>query len=140
VEILSTLIEAVHPPAGAADAYHAVQAAQIKAQATIARERGRAAQQVDDAQLQATMARDKAAAQAHEAKASAEVVQSKFVAERDAYRKAGAAFVLEQYLSQLGVGLAAAELIILDHRIKGAQAPTLDLHAMRPRPCLESSR
>jgi regulator of protease activity HflC (stomatin/prohibitin superfamily) len=127
VEILSTLIEAVHPPAGAADAYHAVQAAQIKAQATIARERGRAAQQVNDAQLQATMARDKAAAQAHEAKASAEVVQSKFVAERDAYRKAGAAFVLEQYLSQLGVGLAAAELIILDHRIKGAQAPTLDL-------------
>jgi regulator of protease activity HflC (stomatin/prohibitin superfamily) len=44
VEILATLIEAVHPPAGAANAYHSVQAAQIKSQATIARERGRTAQ------------------------------------------------------------------------------------------------
>ena len=52
VEILATLIEAVHPPAGAANAYHSVQAAQIKAQETIARERGRAAQQVNEAQMQ----------------------------------------------------------------------------------------
>nr|WP_246718097.1 SPFH domain-containing protein [Rhizobium sp. BK060] len=32
VEILAVVVEAIHPPAGAADAYHAVQAAQISAE------------------------------------------------------------------------------------------------------------
>ncbi|RMU54635.1 hypothetical protein ALP29_05198, partial [Pseudomonas syringae pv. avii] len=35
VEILATVVEAIHPPAGAANAYHGVQAAQIGAQALI---------------------------------------------------------------------------------------------------------
>jgi regulator of protease activity HflC (stomatin/prohibitin superfamily) len=127
VEILATLIESIHPPAGAANAYHSVQAAQIKAQATIARERGRAAEQVNEAQLQASMAQDKAMAAARESRAGAQIVQLRFTAERDAHRKAGRAFLLEQYLSQLGQGLANARLLIVDHRIQGAQAPTIDL-------------
>ena len=35
VEILATVVEAIHPPAGAANAYHGVQAAQIGVQALI---------------------------------------------------------------------------------------------------------
>ena len=31
IEIVSVLIEEIHPPAGAAEAYHAVQAAEINA-------------------------------------------------------------------------------------------------------------
>ncbi len=127
VEILATLLEQIHPPAGAADAYHGVQAALIKAEAAIARERGRASNEVNDATLRATMAKDKAMAAAREAKASAEVVQLRFAAERNAHRTAGQAFLLEQYLSQLGQGLAKGETIIVDHRIKGGQAPTIDL-------------
>ena len=37
VEILATVIEAIHPPASAANAYHAVQAAQITVKAMSAR-------------------------------------------------------------------------------------------------------
>ncbi|MGK4709579.1 protease modulator HflK, partial [Pseudomonas aeruginosa] len=66
VEVLGAAVEAIHPPAGAANAYHAVQAAQITAQALIARERGQAAAQRNEAQLQASVAHDRASAQARE--------------------------------------------------------------------------
>ena len=125
--MLATLIEAVHPPAGAANAYHSVQAAQIKAQETIARERGRAAQQVNDAQLNASMIQDKSVASAREARANAEVVELRFAAERNAYGKAGKAFLTEQYLGQLGAGLSNAQIVILDHRLRAGQVPTIDL-------------
>lgn len=127
VEILATLIEAVHPPAGAANAYHSVQAAQIKSQATIARERGRTAQQVNEARLQASMLSDKATAAAREAIMQAQIAQLKFAAERDAHRRAGKAFLLEQYLSQLAQGLSGTDLVILDHRLHSGQSPTIDL-------------
>lgn len=129
VEILATLIEAVHPPAGAANAYHSVQAAQIKSQATIARERGRTAEQVNEARLQASLAHDKATAAAREAIVQADIAQLKFAAERDAHQRAGKAFLLEQYLSQLAQGLSSTDLVILDHRLQSGQAPTIDLRA-----------
>ncbi|MET0657534.1 MAG: protease modulator HflK [Steroidobacteraceae bacterium] len=127
VEILATLLEQIHPPAGAADAYHGVQAALIKSETTIARERGRASNAINEARMRATLEQDKALAAARESKAKAEAVNLKFAAERDAYRAARKAFLLEQYLSQLGQGLANGRAIILDHRIDRALAPTIDL-------------
>lgn len=128
VEILATVVEAIHPPAGAANAYHGVQAAQIGAQALISRERGAAAEATNQAQLQASIARDQATASAHEINSSAQAADLKFAAERKAYASAGQAFVLEQYLSQLTQGLANAKLLVLDHRLGGSSnAPTIDL-------------
>ncbi len=128
VEILATVVEAIHPPAGAANAYHGVQAAQIGAQALISRERGAAAEATNRAQLQASIARDQATASAHEIKSNAQAADLKFAAERKAYSSAGQAFVLEQYLSQLTQGLANAKLLVLDHRLGGgSNAPTIDL-------------
>jgi len=128
VEILATVVEAIHPPAGAANAYHGVQAAQIGAQALIARERGAAAEASNQAQLQASLARDQASANAHEINASARAAALKFSAEQQAYASAGQAFVLEQYLSQLSQGLGKARLLVLDHRLGGSSnAPTIDL-------------
>jgi regulator of protease activity HflC (stomatin/prohibitin superfamily) len=128
VEILATVVEAIHPPAGAANAYHGVQAAQIGAQALISRERGAAAEATNQAQLQASIARDQATASAREINATAQAADLKFSAERKAYATAGQAFVLEQYLSQLSQGLANAKLLILDHRLGGSSnAPTIDL-------------
>ncbi|MEJ5057216.1 MULTISPECIES: protease modulator HflK [unclassified Pseudomonas] len=128
VEILATVIEAIHPPAGAANAYHGVQAAQIGAQALISRERGAAAQVTNQAQLQASVAQDQATASAHEINANAQAAALKFNAEQKAYASAGQAFVLEQYLSQLSQGLANARLLVLDHRLGGSSnAPTIDL-------------
>jgi len=127
VEILATVVEAIHPPAGAANAYHGVQAAQIGAQALIARERGAASEQTNQAQLQASVLRDQAQATAHEVQATAQAADLRFSAEQKAYASAGQAFVLEQYLSQLTQGLAHAKLLILDHRLGGDSAPTIDL-------------
>ncbi|MFH0022237.1 protease modulator HflK [Pseudomonas fluorescens] len=128
VEILATVVEAIHPPAGAANAYHSVQAAQIGAQALIARERGAAAQASNQALLQASLARDLATASAREIGATAQAADSKFNAEQKAYANSGQAFVLEQYFSQLSQGLSKARLLILDHRLGGTtNAPTIDL-------------
>ncbi|MBC3363539.1 protease modulator HflK [Pseudomonas sp. SWRI154] len=128
VEILATVVEAIHPPAGAANAYHGVQAAQIGAQALIARERGAAAEQTNQAQLQASVAYDRAQGAAREISATAQAADLRFNAERKAYASAGRAFVLEQYLSQMSQGLGQANLLILDHRLGGSgNAPTIDL-------------
>lgn len=127
VEILATVVEAIHPPAGAANAYHGVQAAQIGAQALISRERGAAAEQTNQAQLRASQASDQARAMAREIQATAQAADLRFAAEQKAYAGAGQAFVLEQYLGQLAQGLGKARLLILDHRLGGASAPTLDL-------------
>ncbi|MHC8389328.1 protease modulator HflK [Pseudomonas sp. MDT2-39-1] len=128
VEILATVVEAIHPPAGAANAYHGVQAAQIGAQALISRERGAAAEATNQAQLQASIARDQATASAHEINSTAQAADLKFTAEQKAYASAGQAFVLEQYFSQLTQGLANAKLLVLDHRLGGSNnAPTIDL-------------
>jgi regulator of protease activity HflC (stomatin/prohibitin superfamily) len=124
VEILATVVEAIHPPAGAANAYHGVQAAQIGAQALISRERGAAAEATNQAQLQASIARDHATASAREINATAQASGLRFSAERKAYASAGQAFVLEQYFTQL----ANAKLLVLDHRLGGSSnAPTIDL-------------
>lgn len=129
VEILATVVESIHPPAGAANAYHAVQAAQISAQALIARERGAAADQANVAQLHASMAHDQAAATSREVMATAQGADLRFNAEQQGYAKAGQAFLLEQYLSQLTQGLTHAKLLVLDHRLGGTSAPTIDLRS-----------
>lgn len=129
VEILATVVESIHPPAGAANAYHAVQAAQISAQALIARERGAAADQANVAQLHASMAHDQVAASSREVMATAQGADLRFSAEQQGYAKAGQAFLLEQYFSQLTQGLTHAKLLVLDHRLGGTSAPTIDLRS-----------
>jgi len=129
VEILATVVESIHPPAGAANAYHAVQAAQINAQALIARERGAAADQANLAQLHASVAHDQAAANSREVMATAQSADLRFGAEQQGYAKAGQAFLLEQYLSQLTLGMTHAKLLVLDHRLGGSSAPTIDLRS-----------
>ncbi|MFY1665868.1 protease modulator HflK [Pseudomonas sp. Pseu.R1] len=129
VEILATVVESIHPPAGAANAYHAVQAAQISAQSLIARERGAAADQANLAQLHASIAHDQAAATSREVMATAQSADLRFSAEQQGYAKAGQAFLLEQYLSQLTQGMTHAKLLVLDHRLGGGSAPTIDLRS-----------
>ncbi|MFA1677386.1 protease modulator HflK [Rhizobium mongolense] len=129
VEILAVVVEAIHPPAGASSAYHGVQAAQITAQALVARERGKAAEQANDAQMNASLQRDGAMAAAREGVAASEVTKLRFDAERSAYRTAGQVFLTEEYFNRLTTGLSRSKALILDHRIGGSSAPTLDLRS-----------
>lgn len=127
VELLATVVEAIHPPAGAADAYHGVQAAQISAQALISRERGNASVTSNQARTDASMATDNAQAGSAETLGTAKAADLRFGAELQAWHSAGQAFIDEQYFSQLAKGLANAKALILDHRIARDQPPTLDL-------------
>ncbi|CAN7559894.1 protease modulator HflK [Rhizobium rhizogenes] len=130
VEILAVVVEAIHPPAGAANAFHGVQAAQISAEALVARERGMAAEQTNQAQLNASLAEDNATATAREGIAASEVAKLRFQAEQSAFHEAGQAFLTEEYFNQLTMGLSHSKALVLDHRIGGSIAPTLDLRGM----------
>ncbi|NTJ66279.1 protease modulator HflK [Agrobacterium rhizogenes] len=132
VEILAVVVEAIHPPAGAANAFHGVQAAQISAEALVARERGTAAQQTNEAQLNARLAQDNATATAREGVAASEVAKLRFQAEQSAFQEAGQAFLTEEYFNRLTMGLSHSKALVLDHRIGGNIAPTLDLRSVMP--------
>jgi regulator of protease activity HflC (stomatin/prohibitin superfamily) len=132
VEILATVVEAIHPPAGAADAYHSVQAAQIVSEASISRQRGEAATTTNGAREEATLEIDSAAATGRETLDVARAVASRFKAEERAYSTAGNAFMFEYYLSQVALGLGKSQVTIVDHRIGNTTAPTIDLRRYGP--------
>jgi regulator of protease activity HflC (stomatin/prohibitin superfamily) len=127
VEIVSVLIEEIHPPAGAAGAYHAVQAAEINANASISQELGRAKRAAGVAQQEAHQLTAAADAQATETVATANAETYRFNADRRAYAETGEPFLLERSYSKLKTALAQAPLTIIDHRLSPAQGPVLDL-------------
>ncbi|POZ60121.1 SPFH domain-containing protein, partial [Chromobacterium alticapitis] len=127
LELLAVVIQSIHPPAAAANAYHNVQAAQILAQANVALERGQAVRALSAARQQASQARDEASAAAAEKLAAAQAAAIGFAADRQAAQAGGQAFLLERYLHRLRLGMAGASPIIIDHRIDAAGMPALDL-------------
>jgi regulator of protease activity HflC (stomatin/prohibitin superfamily) len=128
IEIMTVSIEAVHPPAGAADAYHNVQAAGIRADTAVFTSKGDATRQLSTAQMQADSAHAQAVAAAAELVAQAKTDGTLFDAERKAYATAGNAFLLERWLDDLNQALAkTTSLVLVDHRLQGADVPTLDL-------------
>lgn len=126
VELLFTRIEAIHPPAGAADAWHGVQAAQISENAVIAREKGYAAVVNNDAQNKALTLIHDAEARAAENLAQANAESTHFAAEHQAWQQAGNAFLLERRYQILSQTLAHAPLLILDNHLPDTSKPVLD--------------
>ena len=129
IEVLGAVIEAIHPPAGAANAYHQVQAAEIRAEARILSERGSASQSLNEALTQASTAVDRSVATAAEVQSEAAADKVRFAADRVAATSGGASFVFERYLDGLSRGLASKRLIIMDHRLTPGMQPTFDLRA-----------
>jgi regulator of protease activity HflC (stomatin/prohibitin superfamily) len=129
IEIVSVLIEEIHPPPGAAGAYHAVQAAEINARASIFNERGRAEAVAGVAQQEAHQLTTAAHAGAVESVAVANTVAYKFDAERRAHAEGGAAFLLERQLTNLQAALAGKPLILIDYRLASAAGPIFDLRS-----------
>jgi regulator of protease activity HflC (stomatin/prohibitin superfamily) len=127
IEIVSVLIQEIHPPAGAAAAYHAVQAAEINANASISHEQGRAKRAAGVAQQEAHQLTAAADAQAAEAIAAANAETYRFGADRRAYTESGESFLLERSYGRLKTALAQTPLTIVDHRLSPAQGPVLDL-------------
>ncbi|MGI4800732.1 MAG: SPFH domain-containing protein [Janthinobacterium lividum] len=132
LEVSAVVIEAIHPPAGAAEAYHAVQAAGILAAASISAERGRAAATLAHASQYAASLVAQSQAAGVEATARATADTSSFVADRESAAAHPLSFPLERRLSALGASLAKSVLTVIDRRIATAGAPTIDLRPLTP--------
>lgn len=132
LEVSAVVIEAIHPPAGAAEAYHAVQAAGILAAASVSAERGRAAATLAHASQYAASLVAQSQAAGVEATARATADTSSFVADRESAAAHPLSFPLERRLSALGASLAKSVLTVIDRRIATAGAPTLDLRPLTP--------
>ena len=129
IDIVSVLIEEIHPPAGAAAAYHAVQAAEINANASIFDETGRAKRTAGIAQQEAHQMTSAAKATAAETLHTADAEAYRFGADRHAYGDGGQAFLLERSYSNLRTALSKAPLTIIDHRLPAADGPVIDLRS-----------
>ncbi len=131
LEVMAVVVEAIHPPPGAAAAYHAVQTAAIGGHTAIAEGSGYAVSRESDAQRQAGTDADSAAALAHEVVADADARSTGFAADRAADAAGPVPFLLERRLDRLVAGLAHRRLLVVDHRLggPGAVAPFIDLRA-----------
>ncbi len=129
IEVVSVLIEEIHPPAGAAAAYHAVQAAEIDASASISDERGRAKRVAGWAQQEARQLTSAAHATAVERIDAANADAYRFDAERRAHAESGPAYLMERSFNRLEAALAQKPLTLLDHRLSSTPGPLIDLRA-----------
>ncbi len=130
LEAVALVIEAIHPPAGAAEAYHAVRAAEISADASIYAERGRAATVMAQTRQYAFGQAAAAAARAAETAGEARSLLTRFSADADAHRRNGPSFLLERRLADLAATLGRTPTTILDARLDAPGATTLDLRPM----------
>jgi regulator of protease activity HflC (stomatin/prohibitin superfamily) len=127
IEVIAVIVEAIHPPPGAANAYHYVQAAEILSRSEISLRRADAARRLKSAQQTAMEDRNQALASASELVNQARASSVLFQGDRQAYRQDGRAFLLERWLDRLGSSLGKSSFIAVDHRLRGAAAPTIDL-------------
>ncbi|MBV8457627.1 MAG: hypothetical protein JO122_13545, partial [Acetobacteraceae bacterium] len=127
IDLVAVVIEAIHPPPAAAGAYHAVQAAGIRAEIAVADQTGQAADSRSLARQTVTYeldaARAKAAATLRKARGDAAL----FAGDKQAYQVSGQAFLLERWFGDLVRALGDTELLMVDHRLAGGPAPTIDL-------------
>lgn len=128
IEAISVSIEAVHPPPGAAGAYHDVQAAGIRAETEVFTSQGNATRQLSIAQMTADSDHNASVAAAAETVGQAKADATLFDADRKAYAAAGRGFLLERWLDNLTKALNKnVPLVLVDHRLKGEDVPTLDM-------------
>ncbi|MGB6450813.1 MAG: SPFH domain-containing protein [Steroidobacteraceae bacterium] len=134
IDIVSVLIEEIHPPEGAAAAYHAVQAAQINALASISNEKTRAESRAAVAQAEAHQLDTVADARAVEIVHAADADAYRFDADRRAYDEGQRSFLLERTFSTYAAALSRTHITLVDHRLKSDQRPILDLRELAVAP------
>jgi regulator of protease activity HflC (stomatin/prohibitin superfamily) len=127
IDLVAVVIEAIHPPPAAASAYHAVQAAGIRAEIAVADQKGQAADSRSLAQQTVTYDLDAAQGQAATALGRARGDAALFAGDEQAYQESGQAFLLEHWFNDISRAFADTKLLIVDHRLAHGPAPTIDL-------------
>lgn len=131
IAVLAVVVEAIHPPAGAARAYHNVQATEIQADAMRFQSRARALAVKSAATEESIQNINQSRATAAEALAAANATRITFSADARSLAAGPKVFLFESWLSHLRDDLSKARVTIVDHRLEGATS-TLDLRAVAP--------
>lgn len=132
IDVVSILVEEIHPPVGAAAAYHAVQAAEINANASISDEIARARRVAGVAQQEQHQLIVAADAQAVETDDRAQGEAYRFAADQRASATAGNAFLLERYITDLASALRSRPLTLMDNRLPVTDGPIIDMRPATP--------
>ncbi len=128
IDAIAVLVEAVHPPPGAAAAYHSVQAAELLAQTQVATSKGDAARAVRGAQTTALREKNQAQSTAADVLSAAKVDAAFFKSDAQAYRNGGGyALVFERYLDQVARSVRRVPAVIIDRNIPKADTPNIDV-------------
>lgn len=132
IEAIAVIVEAIHPPPGAAYAYHNVQASQIRSQASIAEANGKAVNVLKAAQKTAATQLDQSRAAAEEVRRQADAESILFATDRTAFALSRPTFLLERWFEKLTRNLKEGDLLIIDHRLGRQSTPTIDLRPFSP--------
>jgi len=132
LEVTAVLIDAIHPPVGAAAMYHKVQASEIVSKTMISVERTRRARLEAETAAEATDRIYAAQANAGEELARARGNRSRFDADQASFGKAGPALALERWLQTIERALQRCKFDLIDHRLELDPGPTLDLRTIAP--------
>jgi regulator of protease activity HflC (stomatin/prohibitin superfamily) len=127
LDVTAVVVEAIHPPTGAASAYHAVQTAEISAQVAVAEARSAAADTKGVASQQAATLMARAGAAAAETIDAADADSIRFAADRQADEQNGQGFLLERWLDHVAKALQGKSILVIDNRLIGTDLPTIDL-------------
>lgn len=128
IDAIAVLVEAIHPPPGAAAAYHSVQAAGILAGTRVAASRGDAARAVKSAETTALRDKNQAQSTAADVLAAAKVDAAFFRSDAQAFRNGGGyTLVFERWLDQVARGVRRVPAVIIDHRIPKSDTPSVDV-------------
>jgi regulator of protease activity HflC (stomatin/prohibitin superfamily) len=133
IAVVNVVVEAIHPPSGAASAYHNVQAAGIRSDAMRFQSEARAFALRGSAAQDASRTVDQARAEASEKIGGAQATFATFQASTRSLHAGPDVFVFESWLTHVGEALNRAHLTIIDHRLDSEKA-TLDLRPVAAGP------
>jgi regulator of protease activity HflC (stomatin/prohibitin superfamily) len=131
VDIMSVVVQGIHPPPKAATAYQGVQAAAIASKVRVNTAAAEAAREMKMAGLVANSTMNDATAAAQERINGARRDFTLFEADRKAYQIGSASFLFERRIARMNKGLLDRPLVIVDHRIPREAAPTVNLLPLR---------
>lgn len=128
LEVTAVVIEAIHPPPGAAVAYQNVQAAEILTATEVAQARSDAEVWAADTKGQVAATVLQAQGDAAEAVSVARSAAVRIEADQAAFARYGTVFRLERWLQALAKNLPkAGRMIIIDHRLQVPDGVFVDL-------------
>lgn len=134
IDVMSVVVEAIHPPLNAASAYQNVQAAVVRSAIKIDSAKAEAVREMKVAAQVAAATRNDALAAAAVRVSAAKADLALFEGDRRAYAAGGASFLFERRLNRVGKVLADKPIVILDHRVSRAMMPMLDMRGDRALP------